>query len=131
MGKIKHEFWTFCKAQCSAQIATVADFGLSYLLASAGLWYTWATAIGALTGGIINCAINYRWVFDATHHLQKRHVATKYMMVWTVSILLNTLGTYAVTEWSGQHFLIGKTLVAIGVALLWNYQMQRRYVYHP
>ena len=128
--KIRHEIWIFCKAQCSAQLATLADFCLSWLLADVlGLWYLLASFMGALTGGVLNGVFNYRWVFDGTGELNKRSVAVKYLMVWAGSILLNTLGTYGLTEWSGRHFMIAKAAVAVCVAVLWNYQMQRLYVY--
>ncbi len=130
MGKIKHELWTFCKAQFTAQIATLTDFCLSVLLAEvAGIWYVWASFLGALTGGIVNCGLNYRWVFDNTGDLKKKNMVFKYFLVWTGSIILNTIGTYALTELSGHHFIFAKTVIAIIVALLWNYQLQRFFVY--
>ncbi len=130
MGKVKHEIWTFCKAQFSAQVATVADFTMSMLLAELfAIWYVWASFIGALTGGVVNCSVNYRWVFDDTHDLKKRTIAFKYTLVWIGSILLNTGGTYVLTEWSGRYFIYAKIVVAIFVALLWNYQLQRFFVY--
>lgn len=127
---VVHEIWTFCKAEASAVIATMVDFAVSYVLATwCGLWYVWATGCGAVTGGVSNCAVNYRWVFDDTNALQKRKVAWRYMQVWTGSIVLNTLGTYALTELSGQHFILAKAVVAVVVAVVWNYQLQRRYVF--
>jgi putative flippase GtrA len=130
MGKLRHEIWTFCKAQFSAQVATIADFGVSMLLAEVvGMWYVWASFSGAVTGGITNCIVNYRWVFDGTKELKKKYIAFKYLFVWTGSILLNTAGTFALTELSGQYFIFAKIVVAVGVALLWNYQLQRLFVY--
>lgn len=130
MGKLRHEFWIFTKAELSAMTATCIDFSVSYILAEAcGLWYVLATTIGAITGGVANCCINYRWVFDATHDLKKRTVAKRFFGVWCGSIALNTLGTYLFTELSGVHFIIIKAIVAICVAILWNYQLQRRWVY--
>ena len=129
MGKIKHELWTFCKAQLSAQASTLIDFGISIFLAEvAGLWYLYATFIGALTGGVCNCVINYRWVFDS-EGLKKRKVAFRYAIVWAGSILLNTLGTYALTELSRYYFVITKAIVSVVVAVFWNYQLQRLFVY--
>ncbi len=130
MGKLRHEIWTFCKAQFSAQIATVSDFLVSMMLAELfSIWYVWASFFGAVSGGIVNCVVNYRWVFDDTGDLKKRVVAFKYLLVWTGSILLNTAGTYVLTELSGQYFIFAKIVVAVAVALLWNYQLQRLFVY--
>ena len=130
MGKVRHEIWTFSKAQFSAQVATIADFSVSMLLAELfGIYYVWASFCGALSGGIVNCIVNYRWVFDDTRELRKRAIAVKYAIVWSGSILLNTAGTYALTELSGQYFIFAKIIVAVCVALLWNYQLQRLFVY--
>jgi putative flippase GtrA len=129
MGNIRNELWTFTKAQFTAQIATLTDFAVSLLLAEVfGLWYVWSSFLGALTGGLVNCSMNYRWVFHA-EGLKKKDVAAKYIMVWTGSILLNTLGTYSLTELSQQHFLFAKAFVAVCVAVFWNYYLQRNFVY--
>jgi len=129
MGRIKRELMTFGKAQVSAQVATLADFTLSFILAEmASVYYVLASFLGALTGGIINCAMNYRWVFHA-QGLKKKYVAMKYLIVWSGSIVLNTVGTYALTELSGQYFIYAKAIAAVLVAVLWNYQMQRSWVY--
>ena len=110
-------------------MATLTDFGVSILLYEVfGVWYVAATFIGAVTGGIVNCMLNYRWVFGSDGQ-KKRYVALKYLLVWTGSILLNTAGTYVLTELSGHYFVIAKAIVSVAVALLWNYQMQRFFVY--
>ena len=129
MGNIRKGILTFCKAQCSASVATGADFALTIVLARlCGLWYADATLIGAVFGGIVNCCINYRWVFHA-FGMKKKYVALRYMAVWTGSIALNTAGTYWLTEMSGINFVIAKAVVAVLVAVLWNYQMQRWFVF--
>lgn len=43
--------------------------------------------------------------------------------------MLNTLGTYALTELSSQYFMFAKVVVAVFVAIFWNYQLQRLFVY--
>ncbi|MBQ9672420.1 MAG: GtrA family protein [Prevotella sp.] len=129
MGKVGREIWTFCKAQLTAQIATLIDFAVTIVLAEcAGLWYVWSSFLGALTGGLTNCTMNYRWVFD-TMGLKRTNVLGKYLFVWTGSIVLNTLGTYALTELSQHYFIFPKIVVAVCVAVLWNYMLQRNFVY--
>lgn len=54
----------------------------------------------------------------------------RYVMVWSVSIMLNTMGTTFFTELTHQNFVIVKAVVAAAVAVLWNYQMQRTFVFH-
>lgn len=129
MGYLKNAVITFGKAQVSAWIASIVDFsitvGLSQLL---NLWYGYCTFTGALMGGIINCLINYKWVFHADD-VKKKAVAIRYMIVWAGSIGLNTFGTLTLTELTGVYFVIIKAIVAIAVAILWNYQLQKLFVF--
>ena len=130
MGNIRRGIVTFTKAQCSASVATVADFALTIVLAKfCHMWYADATLLGAIFGGIVNCSINYRWVFHALD-MKKKYVALRYLLVWIGSIALNTYGTYALTEASGMNFVLSKAIVAVAVAVIWNYQMQRVFVFH-
>jgi putative flippase GtrA len=132
----------FLRAQLSAQVATVADFLLTILLVRlAGVYYLYATLAGAIFGGVVNCVVNYKWTFKSK--VKKMHIAVKFIAVWIGSIWLNTWGTYALTEWMARSawvqttlslyvadfFIIPKVVVAVAVALLWNYNMQRLFVY--
>lgn len=120
---------TFGKAETSAIVASAVDFSLSFFLVQAvGTWYALASFFGALAGGIINCYVNYQWVFDKQEQ-RKPYIVLKYFVVWSISILLNTSGTWFFTELSGVNFIIIKAIVAIIVAILWNYQMQRIFVF--
>lgn len=127
---MKNAVITFGKAQISAWIASFIDFAVTIILAQyAELWYSYSTFIGAFMGGITNCIINYKWVFHPDS-INKRYMVARYMMVWTGSILLNTFGTLTVTEATGVSFIIVKAAVAIAVAVMWNYQMQRLFVFN-
>lgn len=129
MDNIKSNIITFGKAQFSAWIASIVDFGITIICAHAlGVWYAYATFIGAVSGGITNCTINYRWVFH-TFSRKKKDIAIRYTIVWAGSILLNTYGTYLLTERSTLNFIISKIIVSVIVAILWNYQMQYRFVF--
>ncbi|MCQ2223367.1 MAG: GtrA family protein [Bacteroidaceae bacterium] len=131
------------KAFLTAQVASVVDFVVTVFLSSLlGVYYVIATAIGAFMGGVTNCILNYRWVFPVTSS-KKLHIALKYLLVWGMSILLNTYGTYLLTEFlrdsdcvvtllgthADQVYIVSKVVVAILVAIGWNYQMQRLFVY--
>lgn len=129
MGKLKSELRLFSKAQLSAMTATLTDFTVSLLGATLlGGWYVWSSLAGATAGGVVNCVVNYRWVF-CSQHQKKKYVAVKYALVWMGSIALNTLCTYALTELTRQHFILAKAVVSVAVALLWNYQLQKCFVY--
>lgn len=127
----------------SSQFATIVDFVTTVLLSSfLGVYYVLASAVGAVTGGMANCMVNYRWVFPGAES-EKWHVAIKYIVVWLASISLNTFGTYLLTEGikdsafverllgesHDQIYIAAKVIVAITVAVVWNYPLQRFYVY--
>lgn len=135
--------WLFFKAQVSAQLASLVDFLVTILLVKIfAIFYLYATFIGSVAGGIVNCALNYGWVFHAGE-CKKTHVAVKYLFVWGGSILLNTWGTFGLTEWltnmkwmdslpdycTDNVFIPSKIIVAVSVAFFWNYQLQRIFVY--
>ena len=130
MGNLKHTILTFVKAQSTAGTATAIDFGLTFLLAKLlGVDDTLATFLGALSGGIANCIINYSWVFKQQGQ-KKRSVAWRYFVVWSVSILLNTFGTRYMIQFFHVDLVIAKPIIAALVAFFWNYQMQRTFVFH-
>lgn len=138
-----NSIWLFLKAQLSAQLASLVDFIVTILLAKMlSVYYLYATFLGSVVGGIVNCIINYKWVFHAAD-CKKKDVALKYIFVWGGNILLNTWGTFALTEWLSDQcfvqsllglyvqnlFIFSKVLVAVLVAVFWNYQLQRIFVY--
>ena len=139
----KGGIFTFLRAQFSSQISSLSDFVVTILLAKLlGLFYVYATFIGSVCGGIVNCIINYKWTFKASGQ-RKKYVVIKYTSVWIGSILLNTLGTYGMTEllkssaWLRDFlghmvddvFIFSKIVVSLLVGLLWNYNMQHYFVY--
>ena len=139
----KKGVFTFLKAQLSSQVATLFDFAITVILAKLfHTYYVYAVFTGAVCGGVVNCIVNYKWTFKATG-LKKRYVATKYLLVWLVSIALNTYGTYFLTEslskigWMENFlgyffdslFIACKMVVSLIVSLLWSYEMQCYFVY--
>ena len=136
----------FLKASVSSQIASWVDMGLSCVLFSVvnltmydGFF---AKAIGAATGGVINCCINYKWTFRP-EGCSKRTVAVKYAMVWIGSLLLNSFGTAFVTgfvseipvltEWGISKdtvFFVAQLAVSLVVSICWNFMLQRYFVFN-
>ena len=135
MGKIKQELITFGKAELTASIASVVDFGLAFFLSDViGIYYGLANAIGVMSGGIANCSLNYRYVFG-TSNRKKKSVAWRYFIVWALSWFLNSGGTIALTEYLNSyehislHYMIPKCVVSFLVAVLVNYPGQRKFVF--
>lgn len=139
----KGGFFTFLRAQFSSQISSQFDFLVSIICANVfGIFYGNATMIGNIAGGILNCTINYKWTFKA-QGIKVKYVLIKFLLVWLGSIILNRQGTIIFTEvamkWVPVEslpdivikniFLIPKIVVSIIVGLVWNYNMQRIFVY--
>ena len=139
-AKRRHSLFMFLRAQLSAQFATLADFILTYVCFEwLGIYYVLATSIGAITGGIINCVINYKWAF-ATKDCQFKWVFFKYILVWIGSFILNVGGVYLLVEFmqnnthlweraSGFYLIIAKVIVSIIVSVVWNYVLHRYFVF--
>ena len=139
-AKRRHSLFMFLRAQLSAQFATLADFILTYVCFEwLGIYYLLATSIGAITGGIINCVINYKWAF-ATKDCQFKWVFFKYILVWIGSFILNVGGVYLLVEFmqnnthlweraSGFYLIIAKVIVSIIVSVGWNYVLHRYFVF--
>ncbi|OJU39488.1 MAG: CDP-alcohol phosphatidyltransferase [Bacteroidales bacterium 45-6] len=139
----KGGIFMFLRAQFASQVASITDFTVTIVLFKIfGLFYVYATFLGSVFGGIVNCVVNYRFTFKSSD-VKMKHVAAKYLLVWVCSIFLNTYGTYLVTEllanftWLREFlghmfddvFLVSKLFVSLLVGLLWNYNMQRFFVY--
>lgn len=72
MGKIKHELYTFGKAEVTASMGSAVDFGLAFMLSDiVGIYYGLANALGVAAGGVTNCCLNYRYVFGDSNRRKK------------------------------------------------------------
>lgn len=136
-------FFTFLRAQFSSNISSLTDNLACLLFVNVfGVYYGLSVFLGNFAGGIVNCYINYKWTFKAKG-LFVPHVLIKFIMVWMGSIILNTEGTILFTEYvldkipTGHLpdllvqnlFMAPKLIVSILVGWIWNYNMQRIFVY--
>lgn len=139
----KGGIFTFIRAQFASQISSFVDFSVTILVANLfSVYYVIATVLGAVSGGIVNCIINYKWTFKA-YNCKKKYVFIKFVLVWFGSIFLNTGGTYVMTEailrnqWVQEAlqpfidnlFVFSKIIVSLIVGFTWNYNLQRVFVY--
>lgn len=139
--KIRRRIWIL-KAMLTSQLSAWVDFGMSFAtFAWMGFNAMYAAAAGAISGGIVNCALNYKWTFRASN-CPVVNVMIKYAMIWVGSLLLNTYGT----EWLNQafdqsavldawgvvrnlRFTVARLTVSLIVSLFWNLLFQRIFVY--
>jgi putative flippase GtrA len=122
---------TFSKATASALAATVVDFGsLTLFVEVFHGFYPYGVALGAFLGALTNFMINRHWAFEA-HDKPLPGQMLRYAIVSSGSLLLNTFGVYMVTEKFGLFYLASKIVVALLVGFLFNYPLQRYFVYPP
>lgn len=136
----RKDLLVFLRAQLSAQVATLADFVLTYICFQwLGIYYVIATTVGLITGGILNCFINYKWAFKS-QGCRPEWVAFKYILVWAGSFALNVKGLYLLVEFVKNHTLwwnqadglsliVCKIIVSLIVSVGWNYTFHRHFVF--
>ena len=76
-------FYTLLRSGISAQICGWIDMLVSFMLFALIHLTPWlSTALGAFTGGIFNCIINYRYAFHAHNkNVSRRAVTVKFLLV--------------------------------------------------
>jgi putative flippase GtrA len=120
---------SFSLSQLASAVATAVDFGLVFGMTELlGVWYVISVAVGAGAGAITNFLMNRHWSFAASHQ-DWRAQAGRYALVSTGSLLLNTAGTWAITEWFGVPYAISVIGVSLVVGFAYNYPLQRHYVF--
>lgn len=122
-------FLSFKRSQIAALVATAVDFGtLVFLVEVCSVWYVLATATGAFLGAITNFIMGRKWAFLAETGSVSQQ-AVRYAMVSGGSLLLNSGGVYAFTDGLGYAYFVSKLIVAVLVAIFYNFPLQRYYVY--
>ena len=138
----KREFKMLLKATATSQVSAWTDFIVSLVLFEfTPLGPLYSKAIGATTGGVVNCFLNYKWTFRG-NEVSKRMVAIKYALVWVGSLLLNSYGTefvhYLFANWQwllsigfkdAGCFMAAQLLVSFIVSVFWNILLQRYFVF--
>lgn len=120
----------FLRFQVSALIATAVDFLMTIVLKEKGnIHYSLAVAGGATSGALTAFTLNRLWVFKA---VRTRPVlqALKYLLVALGSILLNTAGTYLLTELFSLPYLVSKALVSLLIGFTYSYYFSKRFVFY-
>ena len=123
-------FWkSFSRAQTASITATIADFGFLVLLVEkGGVWYVWATALGALLGAVTNFVINRNWSFQSTS-AGLNGQAFKYALVSGGSLALNSAGVYAFTDGVGISYVASKAVTSLLVGVFFNFPLHRYFVF--
>ena len=119
----------FLSAQVAALIGTAVDFLATIFFTEVfGILYWVSNAMGAALGALTNFLLGRYWVFDGKHR-KIYHQAFRYVLVSAGSLILNTLGVYLLTDTYGLYYVWSKVIVAIFVAVTYNFILQKNYVY--
>jgi putative flippase GtrA len=87
------------------------------------------TLVGASLGAITNFVLGRVWVFPR-HSGHWAAQGSRYAVVAGASAGWNALGEHLMHDVVGMEYVLARVLVAIAVSLLWNFPMQRRFVFH-
>jgi putative flippase GtrA len=117
------------RSQIASLTATAVDFGsLIFLVEIGRVWYVAATAIGALLGATVNFLLGRHWTFTADDGAV-RSQAIRYAAVSAVSLALNSLGVYLLTDYLNIHYAVSKAITAFLIGILFNFPLHRRFVF--
>jgi putative flippase GtrA len=115
--------------QMGALAATAVDFAaMIFAVERMNLAPAVGTAIGAVLGAIVNFVLARAWIFRL-HAGHWTGQAARYALVSGASAGWNTLGEYLVHDAALVPYLPARLLVSIAVSLLWNFPVQRRFVF--
>jgi putative flippase GtrA len=120
---------TLGRHQLGALAATAVDFATMIALVERfHLSPVTGTAVGASLGAATNFVLGRIWVFrqNAGHWAAQ---AVRYALVAAASAALNALGEHLLHDLAGLEYVRARLLVSIAVSLLWNFPMQRRFVF--
>jgi putative flippase GtrA len=117
------------RSQIASLIATIVDFSCLIFLVEIGhIWYVAATAIAACLGAIVNFILGRRWSFEAEHQAVHGQII-RYAVVSGISLALNSVGVYLLTEYMGIYYAISRIITAILVGVLFNFPLHRHFVF--
>ncbi|GGA96985.1 hypothetical protein GCM10011511_20360 [Puia dinghuensis] len=120
---------TFTKAQISSLLATGVDFLVTFLLIRlAGVPIVAGGATGTICGGVTHFMVSRNWVFNAQEGKWAAQL-NRYVLVWIGNFLLNVSGLWLITHYTGITGMLAKVIVAVTVAVCYNYVLQKRFVF--
>ena len=128
---------TFTKAQIASILATAVDFAVTFLLLQIcgaigirGMVFAGVAsgAMGTICGGVTHFLISRSWVFNAQEGKWAAQV-NRYVVVWTGNLLLNVSGLWLMMHYAGLRPMLAKAIVAVTVAVCYNYVLQKRFVF--
>jgi len=137
-SSLVREICAFSKAQISAFVGGVVDFGVMIFLTEIfSVHYLYSICIGGVVGAVVNFTINKNWSFsdDSSERSAGADSSTavsmirKFSVVVVGSILLKSWGTHFLTSLVQVDYRISRFIVDALVCFGFNYSMQRYWVF--
>lgn len=120
---------TFIKANIASVVASFFDYLVTILFVQLLLIdKVWAGIAGTVFGGIINFIISRHWVFK-TASANFSGQGKRYIITWFGNLLLNSAGIFCLINLLGVQYIIAKIATSLFVAFVYNYPLQKRYVF--
>ncbi|MBN9383642.1 MAG: GtrA family protein [Chitinophagaceae bacterium] len=120
---------TFTKAQAASLVASCVDFLVTWLLVrQLGAPPVPGSVTGTICGGVTHFLISRNWAFSAQEKKWTGQL-TRYALVWIGNLILNASGVWLLYHIAGWNVWPAKIVTAIGIAVFYNYVLQKRYVF--
>jgi len=120
---------TLVRHQLGSLVSGFVDFAtMIALVRTLALAPAFATAGGAATGAVTNFLLGQRVIFAGASGSTAGQ-ALRYALVSGASLLLNSFGEYVLTVDLRLQYVVARAFVALAVSLLWNFPMQRHFVF--
>jgi putative flippase GtrA len=129
-GVGRRRFWgTLGRHQIGALAATLLDFSVMVTCVQRlGMDPVAATAVGATIGAVTNFMLARAWIFRR-HSGHVVGQALRYAVVSGGGAVWNTVGEHLMHDVEHMQYAVARLLVSVAVSLLWNFPMQRRFVF--
>jgi putative flippase GtrA len=124
-----HRGYEWVRHHISSLVGTAVDFAT--MIAAVELLRVspvLGTVMGAAVGGVTNFWLGRHFTFRS----QEKDVAGqffRYGLVSAASLGLNALGEHVFISYIASRYVLGRVLVATTVNNVWNYPMQRNFVF--
>lgn len=110
-------------------ITTALDFGVLFILVELfRVHYVVATLAGTIVGASSNFLINRHWSFN-DHSGGMHWQVVRFLPVQAGSSGLQALFMWIMVDQFHRQYLTAKAIVAVSVYMLWNYPMNRYFVF--
>ena len=123
----------FFKAQVSAFVGGITDYLIMIFFTEVfQVHYTISIVIGGLIGAVVNFSLNNKWTFhsnDFPYKNSMRAQLLRFILVALNSILLKSMGTYAITTYMVIDYKISRLITDLFVSIGINYTLQRYWVF--